>query len=63
MGVVSQFDLISLIIILVASAIFVLMTAPAGETARQKAAAIGGCAFLLWAILRLIAYLTGHGTA
>lgn len=63
MGVTSTFDLLGLLIILALSAFFVLFTSPQGESARTKLANIGGCAFMLWALLRIGAYLLGKGGA
>lgn len=54
-----NFDLISLLVILVLATVYVLVTGD--SPTRQKAAAIGGCAFLLWALLRVFAFLLGKG--
>lgn len=56
-----NFDLISLLIILVLATVYVLVSA---ETpTRRKVADIGGCAFILWALVRIFAYLIGKGGA
>ena len=60
MDVTSNTSFIALLVILALSAFFVLFTAPGGESARTKLANIGGCAFLLWALLRVFAFLTGN---
>jgi hypothetical protein len=55
------FDLISLLIILVLATLLVLTMAE--SPLRRKLCDIGGLAFLIWAAVRLVAFLVSRGGA